>query len=57
MGQPSRLTAVVATVSETEFVNLLRGPGIDSQLDGPVRQPYLTYRPARLHWLAGSWAP
>jgi hypothetical protein len=29
-------------------------PGIDSQLGGSVRQPYLTYRPARLHRLAES---
>jgi hypothetical protein len=28
------------------FVNLLRSPGIDSQPGGPVRQPYLSYRPA-----------
>ncbi len=35
--------------SESEFKNLLRSPGIDSQPCGPVRQPYLTYRPARLH--------
>ena len=40
---------------EPEFVNLLRSPGIDSQPDGPVRQPYLTYRPARLHRLAESF--
>ncbi len=32
----------------------LRSPGIDSQSGGPVRQPYLTYRPARLHRLAKS---
>jgi hypothetical protein len=30
------------------FVNLLRSPGIDSQPGGPVKKPYLTYRPARL---------
>ncbi len=30
-------------------VNLLRSPGVDSQPDGPVRQPYLSYRPAMLH--------
>jgi hypothetical protein len=43
--------------SEPEFVNLLRIPGIDSQPGGPVRQHYLTYRPARLHRLAKliSW--
>ncbi len=39
---------------EPEFVNLLRSPGIDSQCDGPVRQPYLTHRPARQHRLAES---
>jgi hypothetical protein len=33
---------------EPVFVNLLRSPVIDSQPGGPVRQPYLTYRPARL---------
>ncbi len=32
----------------------LRSPGIDSQSGSPVRQPYLTYRPARLHRLAES---
>jgi hypothetical protein len=44
---------------EPEFVNLLRSPGIDSQSGGPVRQPYLTYRPVRLHRLAEStaWNP
>jgi hypothetical protein len=31
------------------FVNLLWSPGIDSQPDVPVRQPYLSYRPAILH--------
>jgi hypothetical protein len=54
MEQSPRLTAVVATVSEPEFVNLLRGSGIDSQLGGPVRHPYLMYWPARLHRLAKS---
>ncbi len=39
---------------ESEFVNLLRSPGIDSKPDGPVRHPYLTYRPARLHRLSES---
>jgi hypothetical protein len=29
-------------------------PGIDSQPGGPVRQPYLAYRPTRLHRLAES---
>ncbi len=40
--------------SDPEFVNLLRSPGIDSQLGGLARQPYLTYRPARLHRLSES---
>jgi hypothetical protein len=39
---------------EPVFVDLLRSPGIDSQPGGPVRQPYLTYRPARLYRLAES---
>ncbi len=37
--------------TEPEFVNLLRSTGIDSQPGGPVRQPYLTYRLARLQCL------
>ncbi len=32
----------------------LRSPRIDSQPGGPVRQPYLSYRPDRLHRLAKS---
>ncbi len=40
--------------SEPVSVNLLRSPGIDSQPGGPVRQHFLTYRPARLHRLAKS---
>jgi hypothetical protein len=49
--------------AEPVFVDLLRSPGIDSQPDGPVRQPCSSYRPARLHRLAesflgiDSWAP
>jgi hypothetical protein len=39
---------------ESEFVHLLRSPRTVSQPGGPVRQPYLTYRPARLHRLAES---
>jgi hypothetical protein len=41
-------------VPEPEFVSLLRIPGIDSQAGGPKRQPYVIYRPARLHRLAES---
>jgi hypothetical protein len=40
--------------SEPVFVNLLRNPGIVSQPGVTVRQPYLSYRPARLHRLAES---
>jgi hypothetical protein len=40
--------------TEPVFVDLLRSPGIDSQPGGSVRQPYLSYRPARLHRLAES---
>jgi hypothetical protein len=32
----------------------VRSPGIDSQSGWPVRQPYLTYRPAMLHRLTES---
>ncbi len=39
---------------EPVFVNLLRSPGIDSQSSGPERQPYWSYRPARLHRRAES---
>jgi hypothetical protein len=47
-----RPTEIKTTVwLETEFVHLLRSPGIDSHSGGPVRQPFLTYRPVRLH----SW--
>ncbi len=38
--------------TELVFVDLLRSPRIDSQSGGPVRQPYLSYRPDRLHRLA-----
>jgi hypothetical protein len=40
--------------TEPVFLNLLRSLWIDSQPGGPVRQPYLTFRPARLHRLAES---
>ena len=39
---------------EPVFVNLLWSPGVDSQPDGTVQQPYLSYRPARLHCLVES---
>jgi hypothetical protein len=37
---------------EPEFVNLLRSPRINYQPDGPVQQPYFSYRPAMLQRLA-----
>ncbi len=40
--------------AEPIFANLLRSPGIDSQPGGPVRQPHLSYWPARLHRLSES---
>jgi hypothetical protein len=40
--------------TELVFVDLLRSPGNKSQHGGPVRHPYLSYRPARLHWQAES---
>jgi hypothetical protein len=40
--------------AELVFVDLLRSPEIDSQPGGPVRQSYLSYRPAKLHRLAES---
>jgi hypothetical protein len=38
--------------SELVFVDLLWSPRIDSQAGVPVRQPYLSYRPDKLHRLA-----
>jgi hypothetical protein len=40
--------------AEPVFVNLLRSPGIDLRPGGPVRRPYLSNWPARLHSLAES---
>ncbi len=40
--------------TEPVFVDLIRSPRIDFQPGGPVRQPYLSYRIARLHRLAES---
>jgi hypothetical protein len=37
-----------ARTAEHVFVNLLRRPGIDFQPGGRARQPYLSYRDARL---------
>ncbi len=48
------LPSKISVSSEPVFVDLLRSPGIDSHPGGPVRQPYLSYRPARLHRLAKS---
>jgi hypothetical protein len=40
--------------TEPIFADLLRRPGIDFQPGGPVRHPYFSYRPVRLHRLAKS---
>jgi hypothetical protein len=45
---------IVYNNTEPVLVDLLRSPGIDFQPGGPVRQPYLSYRLARLHRLAES---
>jgi hypothetical protein len=42
------------TYSRAHFVNHLRIPGVDSQPCGLIRQPYLSYRSARLYRLAES---
>ncbi len=47
-------SASLCSLAEPVFVNLLRSPGIDFQLGGPIRQPYLSCRPARQHRLAES---
>ncbi len=52
--KPSLFMYSIMWYSEPVFVNLLRSSGIDSQRGGPVRPPYLLYRPARLHRLAES---
>ena len=43
-----------STKPEPVFVDLLRSPEIDSQPGRLVRQPFLAYRPARLHRLVKS---
>jgi hypothetical protein len=49
-----KLLENLRNMPEPLFVNPLKSPGIDSQPGGPVRQPFLTYRPDRLHRLAES---
>jgi hypothetical protein len=49
-----RLHLVALNIYRAGICKCLRSPGIDSQHGGPVRQPYLTHRPARLHRLAES---
>jgi hypothetical protein len=41
-------------IPEPVFAGHLGRPGIDFQPGGPVRQPYFSYRPVRLHKLAKS---
>ncbi len=45
---------LVSTNTEPVFVDPSRSPEIDSHPGGPVRQPYFSYRPVRLHRLAKS---
>ncbi len=40
--------------AEPVFADPLRRPGINFQPGGPVRHPYFSYRPVRLHRLAKS---
>jgi hypothetical protein len=47
-------STILKLLPEPVFVDLLRSPGIDFQPGGPVRQPYLSYRPATLHRPAES---
>jgi hypothetical protein len=48
------MTGIMNSNSEPVFVHPLRSPGIDSKPGGPVRQPFYSYRPARLHKPAQS---
>ncbi len=49
-----RFMSSATQLTEPVFVNLSRSPEIDSQPCGPVQQPYLLYRPARLQRLEVS---
>jgi hypothetical protein len=51
-GTAEEKVAACSQGTEYLFLNLLRNPGIDSWPGGLVQQPYLPYRPARLHRLA-----
>ncbi len=51
---PSPSKTSEGQLPEPDFVNLLRSPGIDSQPGGPVRQPYMTYRPRQATSAGGS---
>jgi hypothetical protein len=51
---PLKTVSEAASDPEPVFLDLLRSPGIDCQPGGPVRQPYLLYRTAKLHGLAES---
>ncbi len=54
LGPKEKGRVAICETTEPVFANLLRSPRIDSQTGGMVRQPYLLYRPARLHRLAKS---
>jgi hypothetical protein len=49
-----RILLCQSLFSEPVFIDRVKSPGIDSKPGGPVRQPCLTYWPARLHRLAES---
>ncbi len=51
---PNYYIIIIIHKSEPVFVDLSRIPRNDSQPAGPVRQPYLSYRPARLSRLSES---
>ncbi len=48
------LQIIYTQVIRARICKPFKGPGIDSQHGGPVRWPYLMYRPARSHRVAES---
>jgi hypothetical protein len=57
------IPGLLITAAEPVFVDLLRGPGIDSQPGGPVRNPFCrTGPPGYIGWRnrflgIDAWAP
>ncbi len=54
MRRPKLLWPCFGTAEPAIYKPFLMSLVIDSQLGGPVRQPYLSYWPARLHTQAGG---